>query len=355
MEKSFRRRRSENDVEKWHARTKTYRQKIFGYIRKSTFNQSKTLKMPDKITWSNAKRKISELKPFPGNPRKADEKQVQDLNKSLDRFNLADPLVINTDGTVIGGNFRLKLLTEKKVQSVDVRVPSRELTREEANELNLRLNKNIGSWSFEELANFSENLLKDVGWSGDELDEIFGLEEADEFDEQKEFEKAVKNPRGVKTGDIWQLGEHRLIIGDCTNKENWEKVLGKERFDLLFTDPPYKLAYVKDLKKQKIKGGFRYKQRRRYEGVDMRGGVPQYDEWLSIADEMQNPKGANVMIFENWSNTKKLWEAIEKYWKIRNLIIWHTPNRNQGFTREHQFYQKYDIVPLAGEGILNQE
>ena len=225
--------------------------------------------MKDKITWSNAKRKISELKPFPGNPRKADEKQVSDLNKSLERFNLADPLVINTDGIVIGGNFRLSLLTAKKIQSVDVRVPSRPLTLKEAQELNLRLNKNQGSWDFGELANFSEEMLKDTGWSGDELDEIFGLEQVEDFNVEKEIQRVLgEKEKRVKIGDIWQMGEHRLIVGNCTDKENWKKLLGEERFDFCFTDPPYKLAYAKSrVRKVKTKEGWKLKPRRRYLSV----------------------------------------------------------------------------------------
>ena len=137
----------------------------------------------NKIIWKNQKRKVSELKSFEGNPRKANEKEIQDLDKSLSRFNLADPLVINTDGEVIGGNFRLSRLKEKGIKEVDVRIPSRILTRKEAEELNLRLNKNQGSWDNEVLANFSEDLLLDAGWNKDELDEIFGLETVDDFDE----------------------------------------------------------------------------------------------------------------------------------------------------------------------------
>ena len=67
------------------------------------------------LVWKNEKRKLSELKNFEGNPRQATERQVQDLDKSLIRFNLADPLIINTDNEVIGGNFRLKLLLEKGI------------------------------------------------------------------------------------------------------------------------------------------------------------------------------------------------------------------------------------------------
>jgi len=338
------------------------------------------------IVWHNEKRKISELKPFEGNPRKAGEKEYQDLSKSLERFNLADPLIINTDGTVIGGNFRLKLLKERNIQEIDVRVPNRTLTRKEAEELNLRLNKNQGSWNLDLLANFDEDLLKDVGFESEELDEIFGLEIDEEFDVEKELNKLLKTTkRRVNNEDVWQLGEHLLLIGDCTKKDNWEKLLRNERFDFLLTDPPYKLAYTQrvrkiktkngtKLKKDKIyksvgltnskgkfkgwiktKKGFGYRSQRSYLGVEKKGGVPDYDEWLSIANEFQNSKGANVMIFENWKNTVALWQAIEKYWKIKNMIIWWLPNRYQGFSKPYSFFNKYDIAPLAGKGVFNEE
>jgi len=336
-----------------------------------------------KIIWNNERRQVKDLKLFENNPRLACEKEIQGLSSSLDKFDLADPLVINTDGTIIGGNFRLSLLKQRGIQEVDVRIPNRLLTKQEANELNLRLNKNTGSWDNDVLAKFSEDLLGEVGFSAEEMDQIFGLEIDDKFDEQKEFEKAVKEPRGVQMGDVWELGEHRLVIGDCTNKESWEKLLGNERFDFMFTDPPYRLSYskkhyrkVKTKKGDKLisrrvyqgvgetdaKGkstgekGFGYKQNRIYEGIIDRG-VPEYNEWLSIANEFQNPIGANVMIFENWKNIRELWDAIEEYWKIRNMVIWWIPNRHQGFSAKYKFFSKYDVAPLAdkGESVQNDE
>ena len=129
----------------------------------------------EKIVWQNERRKVEDLKPFPNNPRSASEKQEEDLGASIEKFDLADPLVINADGTVIGGNFRLRILKKKGIEEVDVRVPSRELNKEEANELNLRLNKNKGEWEWGMLKDFGEDLLKDVGFEEEELIEMFGL------------------------------------------------------------------------------------------------------------------------------------------------------------------------------------
>ena len=323
----------------------------------------------EKIVWKTEKRKVSELIPFENNPRRVTEKEIQGLSDSLDKFDLAAPLVINTNGKVIGGNFRLSLLKQKGIKTIDVRVPNRTLTKEEEDELNLRLNKNLGLWDNKILAKFNEDLLKNVGFSSEEMDQIFGLEISDDFDEKKELEKAVKAPRNVKTGDIWQMGDHKLIIGDCTVRENWEKLLGNERFDFIFTDPPYRISYAKThYRKVKTKSGAKLKPRRLYSKVgetNIKGksinminrGVPDYDEWLSIANDYQNPIGANVMIFEKWKNMVDLWQAIEKYWKIRNMVIWHLPNRHQGFAAKYKFFSRYDIAPLAdkGDSIKNNQ
>src|SRR4030042_4445979 len=114
-----------------------------------------------KITWKSGHMNVKDLTPFEGNPRQANEKEVKDLKRSLDKFGLAEPLVVNTDAkhTVIGGNFRLRMQIERGVTAVDVMYPSRTLNRTEADELNLRLNTNQGQWDFGVLANFYADML----------------------------------------------------------------------------------------------------------------------------------------------------------------------------------------------------
>ena len=96
------------------------------------------------ITWTSEKRKVSDLTPAKYNPRQMTEEQAKQLTTSLERFNLADPIVINNDNKIIGGHQRIAIykLHGKHEVDVDVRVPSRKLTPEEEKELNLRLNKN---------------------------------------------------------------------------------------------------------------------------------------------------------------------------------------------------------------------
>ncbi len=192
----------------------------------------------EKLIWKNEKRKLGELKSFPGNPRKSDEKQEADLDKSLDRFSLADPFIINTDNVIVGGNFRHRRMLKKygKEQIVDVRVPSRKLTGEEAKELNLRLNKNQGSWDNDLLAKFGEDLLKYVGFGGEELLEMFGLGRAEniEVDLERLRVITIELPESPKLKERMAfycetMGEYNKIL-ECFKKGRSEldknKLLG---------------------------------------------------------------------------------------------------------------------------------
>ena len=194
----------------------------------------------DKIVWSTAKRLISELTPAEYNPRQASEKETQDLKNSLERFDLADPIIINKNNTIIGGHFRVKVLEESGVEEIDVRIPSRQLTEEEEIELNLRLNKNSGSWNNELLANFSEDMLKQVGFSPEELDKIFDKQQTME-DDPEDGDGA--GGQGIIEGDIFTLGKHRLMCGDAMNIEHVRALMNGEKAQLVFTDPPYNIDY----------------------------------------------------------------------------------------------------------------
>ena len=194
-----------------------------------------------KIIWRTEKRAVNKLKPCEWNPRQATEKETQDLTNSIEKFSLADPLIINIDNTLIGGHFRLKILKDKGIKEVDVRIPNRKLTDDEVRELNIRLNKNTGSFDFDMLANFDETLLKDIGFESVELDHIFQLDNNPDEDEAPEVPKKPKS----KTGDIYQLGNHRVCCGDSTKKEDVDKLIDGKKADMVFTDPPYGLNIVK--------------------------------------------------------------------------------------------------------------
>jgi len=193
---------------------------------------------------------INQLKPAEYNPRKANKKQIEDIKKSIEKFGLVDPLIVNNaenrKNIVIGGHLRLKVAKDmgyKEVPVVYVNIPDIEKEKE----LNLRLNKNTGEFDFDLLANFDEDLLKDVGFSLEELTDIFdfNLETKDDnlddnFDFEKEVEK-IKEPK-TKMGDLYQLGEHYLLCGDSTKLEDVQKLMNGIKCNMVITDPPYNIG-----------------------------------------------------------------------------------------------------------------
>ena len=179
---------------------------------------------------------------------------------SLQRFNVADPLIVNKDNTIIGGHLRYEELMKKygKDYVVDVRVPDRKLSEKEVSELNLRLNKNTGEWDFDLLGKFSPELLKEVGFTHEELRFILDpVVKEDNFDAEEEYKK-IKKPQ-TKKGDLYKLGIHRVMCGDATNIGDIEKLMDGERGNLVFTDPPYNVNYRSPSGSSYAKGKYKHK------------------------------------------------------------------------------------------------
>ncbi|MFH1769204.1 MAG: ParB N-terminal domain-containing protein, partial [Parcubacteria group bacterium] len=160
---------------------------------------------------------IKDLKPASYNPRKHNEEATRQLKESINRFGMVDPLICNSTperkNVVIGGHFRLKVAKELGYKEVPVvYVSISDIEREK--ELNLRLNKNIGEFDLDLLAAFDESVLEEIGFSSEELDDVFGIEDnPEEFDIQKELDKLNITKIEVQKGDVWQLGRHRLMCG----------------------------------------------------------------------------------------------------------------------------------------------
>ena len=293
---------------------------------------------------------ISELKPSTYNPRKWSDKQTKDLTESIKRFGLIDPILANDaperKNIVIGGHFRLhiaKLLGYKEVPVVYVNIP--DIKKEQ--ELNLRLNKNQGEFDYDLLSQFDEAFLSDIGFSSEELDEIFELPETpEEFDLTKELSKLDIKEVKMQKGEIYDLDGSRLMIGDSTIESDFLKLMGNEKADLCLTDPPYLLDYLKGKKKHgKATEGFGYKRDRRYLETDV---LPDNftELWMANIAKSQKPD-FSIIVYENWKNLRIIWAEMEKYWKVKNMLIWRLPNRTQGFAAKYKFFSKYDIAMVG--------
>ena len=284
------------------------------------------------------------------NPRSWSEQNIEELKESIRKYGVVDPLLVNDavgrEGIVIGGNFRLKILRElgfTEVPVVYITIP--ELEREK--ELCLRLNKNQGEWDLELLAKFDESFLENIGFDSEELDRIFEDETTETiFDLEKELEKVGIENVTVQKGDVYDLDGSRLMCGDSTIESDMLTLCGEHKIDMVMTDPPYILDYLHGKGKHgEAVTGFGAKRNRRYLETDV---LPDNftELWMANVSKVQAPN-FSIIVYENWKNIRTIWGEMEKYWKVRNMIVWHLPNRNQGYAGKHKFFSKHDIAMVG--------
>jgi len=193
------------------------------------------------LSWRTEKRRVEELIPWEGNPRTISEKQAEQLEASLNRFGLADIPVLDADNRLIGGHQRCAIFMARGrgAEEIDVRVPSRKLTEEEFEELNVRLNKNMGEWDFDLLANFTEDTLLSIGFDEEELIVGFGLSRAEDSvtDPDRYCVLTVEPPESPRLklrlsfycDSIEEFREIKRIMGEKPEDEQ-DNGLDKERF-----------------------------------------------------------------------------------------------------------------------------
>lgn len=195
---------------------------------------------------------INKLIPATYNPRKdlkPDDAEYIKIKNSIVKFGFVSPLVINKDMTVIGGHQRLKVLKDLGITEVECIVVDLDKTNEKA--LNIALNKIQGDWDEDKLEALLQELKLEefdmnlTGFDFDEVDEILndinGTKE-DNFDVDSAYEE-IEEPI-TKPGDIRILGNHRLMCGDSTHKDDIMRLMNNQDADMLLTDPPYNVDYV---------------------------------------------------------------------------------------------------------------
>jgi hypothetical protein len=198
---------------------------------------------------------IDQLRPDPANPRRISEEELDALERSLRQFGFVQPVLARKeDRTVIGGHQRL--LAARRLGLATVPVTYLDISIEQARLLNLALNKISGSWDDALLARLLADLQAtpdiDLTLSGFGEDEIADLlrslevrekrERVESFDLDEALAEATRSPR-AKLGDLWVLGDHRLLCGDATDPQAVDRLLDGAEPRLLATDPPYGVSY----------------------------------------------------------------------------------------------------------------
>lgn len=188
--------------------------------------------------WKHEIRKVSDLHPNPDNPRTITRETLKGLKRSMQKNGYTHRIIVDCHNMILSGHARWLVFKEQDPDAeIECMVAQRELTKEEIQEAVLGHNTLGGDWNIEDLQmKFEPIILEAYGLKVDLSDDL-------DTKEVEEVEIPDEVPTRVQPGDIWQLGDHRLICGDSTKIEDIAKLMNGQKADLLLTDPPYNVDY----------------------------------------------------------------------------------------------------------------
>ncbi len=205
-------------------------------------NKALNIELGDKIQWIERIVSVESLKPYERNPRKISKESYAALKASITELGFHQRILCQPDLSIAGGHQRVRALKELGFKEIAVLVPDRTLTDDEFRRLLVTDNPPFGDFDFDMLAvDYDVGELGEWGMSDKMLASLpetanEGLTDPDEVPEPPEIPKTV-------LGDLWLLGEHRLLCGDSTAADTVSKLLRDEKPNLMVTDPPYGVSY----------------------------------------------------------------------------------------------------------------
>jgi len=284
--------------------------------------------------------KIYKVKGNPKNPRviKNDKfKSLKNSIKTLPNYMKLRPIILNEDMMVLGGNMRLKAsidLGKKEIwtdmftqadcdEMNEIAIEEKRETKtylEYCDEIIIKDNVSAGDWEWDMLANEWDSVqLNDFGldvWENEDDKVTEGLIDDDEIPEVKESI--------VKRGDIWQLGEHRVMCGDSTSSDDVAKLMNGETAEMIHTDPPYNINYEGGSKKRE---------------VIKNDNLSNFNQFLLDAFTIGNEnirKGGAVYVWHASSETHNfIKEFINAGFLFKSYIVWNKNNSTFGRSDYH--------------------
>lgn len=251
---------------------------------------------------------LNKIKPYERNPRN-NNKAVDAVMESIRQCTYVAPIIVDENNIILAGHTRYKAL--KKLGKTEAEVVVKfGLSDEQKRKYRLLDNKTneLAEWDFEMLADELEGL--DFG----DLDLDWGIElEGPKEVQEDDYDIVPPEEPKAKMGDIYQLGRHRLMCGDSTDKETVELLMDGKKADMVFTDPPYGVSYTGGLQ---FKNGTVEKNNREMIKND---DVDIYEDVFRILSQFSN--GACYVWFAD-TKAATLYNAAEKYGEIHALIIW---------------------------------
>jgi DNA modification methylase len=292
---------------------------------------------------------IRELKGWDRNPRQISPEALAGLKASIEAFGLVQPIIWNkqTD-RVVGGHQRLLVLKSKGVLETEVVVVDLPEDKEKA--LNVALNNPEISGTF---TSDLPDMLAEIKAENEKLYDSLLLDalnatikvEDPEVQEDGDAPEPPVDPI-TKSGDIWELGEHRLICGDCGDPEVAIRIFGEDRWDLMITDPPYGVSYAsKNEYLNSISPGNRRNRIQTEIENDHKTAAEMSDFWkatLGVARTMGKDTGSYYITGPQGGDLLLLLQAIgQSGFKLKHMLIWV---KNQRVFGRSDYHYKHEPI-----------
>lgn len=273
----------------------------------------------DDGTWKTELRKISDLKPNPKNPRTITKDTIKPLRQSMRDNGYTDRIMIDNHNMILSGHARWLVFKEEDPNAeIECLVAQRELTEEEKQRAIIGLNRDGGIDDITALQmDFDPVILAQYDITVDKSDE-YNTKEIEEVEIPEDVETRVQ------PGEIWALGDHRLMCGDSTNQEDIDKLMNGEKANMLLTDPPYNVGLGMDETPEEAK-----KRNRRTDGLIIKNDKMEdtkFQQFLTDAFNTANINMKNGASFYIWHadlegfNFRKA--LINTELQLRECLIW---------------------------------
>jgi DNA modification methylase len=302
---------------------------------------------------------ISKVKPNPDNPRIIKDDKFKKLVQSLKDFpemTEVRPIVVNKEMMILGGNMRLKAMQEARWKEVPVTVV--DWPEEKQKEFIIKDNSNFGDWDWDTLANeWDEIKLEEWGLDLPELkiDEV----KEDDYEIPDEIETDI-----VK-GDLFEIGEHRLLCGDSTLSQDVSCLMNSEKWDLIFTDPPYGVNY----QKTNASKSSRSRSRSEITGDNLKVNEISEEIWSpafkNLYDFAKDDCSFYMTMCQGGDQMMMMMMMMSQHWQVKHELIWvksapvfsmgrldydykHEPIIF-GWKKKHNFYGKGEFTKSVWE------